>query len=413
MATDTETKPRTRSRSAAPSRAANGTWEFWFDRGPGLNSKGEWRDRRRVHRGGFATKAVAQSALDDLRVDSRKGTFVDPSKVTVREYLLTWLDELPGTNAAKSTVYSYRRNLERHVIDRIGGHTLQGLKPGHLKQMYADLQAPGANLRSKDQGLSPRSVRYIHSILHRALAEAVGAELLMTSPAAREKLRAPSPRSNKAEKVRWWTPEEMSTFLRTSAEENDPDHDLWRLLLATGARRGEALGLRWGDVDLDAEPDPTVAIRQSVVTVNHVVHVEPTKTGKDRNVEIDTGTAAMLDKRRVRLDEQRDLLGMAPLGRNDLVFAELDGSPLHPEAASKRLDRRVKRYGLPHVGTHGLRHTHAVALLKKGVHPKVVQERLGHANIAMTMDTYSHVLKGMGGAAAKMFAELLDDHETT
>lgn len=396
-----------RNRTAAPVKSENGTWEFWFDRGPGLRSDGEWAERRRVHRRGYRTKAEAVTALDKLRVNSREGAFVDPSKVTVAEYLNRWLDGLPGTNAAPATVFSYRKNLERHVLPRIGGQRLQSLRAADLKNLYADLQKPGANLRNSDVGLSPRTVRYIHSILHRALSEAVGEELLVVNPSARERLRSPSARMMRSDRMKYWTPDEIEVFLRRSEEEGDRDRALSRLVVMTGLRRGEALGLRWCDVDLEAGE---VAVQQAVVVVNHEVIVGPTKNdGSTRRIEIDTATVEGLRRHRTECDDRRALADMRPIGRNDLVFAELDAacSALHPEAYSKRFDRRVSRFGLPHIGVHGLRHSHAVTLLKLGVHPKVVQERLGHANIAMTMDIYSAVIKGMGADAAQLMANLV------
>jgi integrase len=168
-------------------------------------------------------------------------------------------------------------------------------------------------------------------------------------------------------------------------------------------RRGEALGLRWADVDLEAGQ---VATRQTVIAVGHKVQMGTPKTARSRRtVAIDSGTVAVLRAHRAAQAAERLQVGSG-WRDHDLVFCKVDGEPLHPERVSREFDRRVERWDLPKLTLHGLRHTWATLALKAGVHPKVVQERLGHSTIGTTLGIYSHVTEGMQQDAAESVAGL-------
>jgi integrase len=159
--------------------------------------------------------------------------------------------------------------------------------------------------------------------------------------------------------------------------------------------------LRWSDLDLDAA---RAQIVQTVIVVNHEVRMGSPKTAKGRrSISLDAGTVAVLRTWRKRQLEERLMLG-AGYRDEDLVFAKVDGQPLHPERFSREFDRRVARWELPKLSLHGLRHTWATEALREGVHPRVVQERLGHATIAVTLGIYSHVTPTLHDAAAHQVA---------
>jgi integrase len=184
----------------------------------------------------------------------------------------------------------------------------------------------------------------------------------------------------------------------------DPLYPAFLLLATTGMRQGEALGLRWSDVDLDVG---RASIIQTVIPVNHKVQFGSPKTDKGRrSITLDGRTTASLKGHRQRQLELRMSLGAGWAG-HDLVFTKELGEPLHPERFSRTFDQHVERLQLPHISLHGLRHTWATLALQVGVHPKVVQERLGHSSISITLDTYSHAVPAMETDAAEKVASLV------
>ena len=201
-----------------------------------------------------------------------------------------------------------------------------------------------------------------------------------------------------------WTPSELNDFLGRSAASDDRYYAVWVLLATTGMRRGEALGLRWSDIDVAAG---RASIRQTVVAVNHGVSFGTPKTAQGtRTVDLDPTTVVALRDHRKRQLEERILIGS---GWRDhgLAFTRVDGEPLHPERVSREFQRRIERWKLTPLTLHGLRHTWATLALQAGVHPKVVQERLGHATIGITLGTYSHVTAGMQRDAADQVANII------
>lgn len=179
------------------------------------------------------------------------------------------------------------------------------------------------------------------------------------------------------------------------------------LLATTGMRRGEAVGLRWSDIDLDRG---TVSVNQSVTTVGTKVVFSPPKSDRRRRLVLDRDTVRVLIAHRDAQRRDRELLG-APVGRGDPVFAEPDGQPIHPDVVTRRFKTLVRQSGLPPLrGPHDLRHTWASLALAAGVHPKVVSDRLGHSTISITIDTYSHAIPSLDAdAAATVASQLFGD----
>jgi len=391
-----------RNPTASPKRDPKaGTWYFVIDGGETDDGR-----RKQIRRRGFPTKKSAVMELNRLAGAVASDTHVDMTAMTVGDYLEQWLASTLPLTVASSTAFSYRSNMRLHVIDRIGSVRLQRLNGPTLNRLYADLLEPGANIRSPDRGLSRRTVRYVHTILHRALGDAVRHGVLLRNPADLADPPSTKATAQRSDKVRTWTAAELAWFLRRSSGGNDRDFALWRLIASTGMRRGEAVGLRWGDVDLAAG---TLTITRALTVTNHVVEISAPKTSAgSRSIALDARTvASLVDHRAMRVSE-RELLGIGPPEPADYVVGDPDGSYLHPEAASKRFDRRAARYGLPHIGVHGLRHTWATLALRAGVHPKVVQERLGHSSITVTLSIYSHVTDGLDLGAAEQVAALFD-----
>lgn len=362
--------------------------------------------KRVVLKRGFTIRREAAVAL---RTEIRRietGEWVNPSKQPLGAYLTEWLD---GQRLAPGTLASYRKNVRLHILPRLGATPMDRLTGTAVDAWMRTLEASGrADGRG---GLSPRTVRYVYTILRSALADAVKHGRLAVNPTDRS--TPPSPSQARPPEMHAWTAPELARFLRW-ADDHDSDMAMaWRLLAFTGMRRGEALALRWRDVDLDAG---RVAVRRSVGVVKDKGKGEQlvegtTKTGQSRVVDLDAGTVAALRAYRavrgsVALDLVRDTA---------LVLGALGGSHRHPERFSRQFVAHVvqarRALGveqLPVIRLHDLRHTPATLLLAAGEPVKVVSERLGHANATITLTVYQHVHPGMGRQAADRFAALLD-----
>lgn len=358
------------------------------------------KERRRWHPGG-PLKRDAERLVNELVKRKDDGSYRGPDRLTLGEYLTErWL---PGqiSQLSASTFDSYRRNIELHVLPRIGGVPLQKLAAEDLDGLYAALSTDGRR-DGKTGGLSPKSVRIVHSVLHKALSDARRKGTLTRNVA--EVADPPKARSAaRRQEIKVWTTEELRAFLDLAAANRN--HAAWFVSSHTGMRRGEVLGLRWGDVDLDQR---RLAVRQAVILVAYKLMISDVKTDTGRRpIDLDERTIAVLRAWRKRQLEERMLVGPGAYQDNDLVFARPDGAPTNPDAFSQSFDRFVARSTLPRIRLHDLRHTHASILLKAGVPVKVVSERLGHANPAFTITVYQHVIPGMQADAATVFSDLV------
>lgn len=384
------------SRTAGPRKdERNGTWWFVVDVGVGPDGK-----RRQAKRRGFATKRTAQEEFDRLKVSVHDSSYVAPKRQRLGEFLEEWLKVIEQS-VAPSTFASYRRNLRVHVMPRIGGVQLQVLDAAHLNRLYAELLASG-RADQRAGGLAPRTVAYIHTILRRALKDAVRSGRLVRNPA--DVASQPGRRRQKEARgeMQTWSGAEVEQFL--AAEAGTRYGPAFLFLATTGCRRGEALGLRWSDVDLE---DGSAEIRQTVTAIDHAVHIAPaTKGGDGRRVELDAKTVSVLRSHRAVQLQERLLVGSGYVDQG-LVFALPDGRPYHPERFSREFDRRVARHGLPRIRTHDLRHTWATLALQSGLDAKIVSERLGHASPVVTLTVYRHVTRPMASDAAERVAAII------
>jgi integrase len=355
-------------------------------------------ERRREWHSGFKTKREAEAARIEILGRLQRGEHVPPSKLTVRGFLE---DEwLPAVKASlrPTTFTSYKLNVRR-AVERIGSTPLQRLTPATLNTLYGDLAETPSE--STGRPLSPRTVRYVHGVLRHALADAVRWNRLARNPA--DLAAPPSAKVARAPKPTTWTAEELRAFL--DSVRDDRLATLWRLYASTGLRRGEALGLRWTDVDLDGA---TLAVTNARVVIERKVFDSPPKSGRGRAVALDASTAAALRVHRARQLEERLAWGPAYRDEGDFVFRREDGSPLHPDYVSSAFRDAVAALDVRRIRLHDLRHTWASLALRAGVNPKVVSERLGHATVSFTLDVYSHVLPGLQEDAAAKVAALIE-----
>ena len=247
------------------------------------------------------------------------------------------------------------------------------------------------------QGLTALSVRHVHAVLHRALKNGCA------GPAARNPadLADPPRVAGHGHELRTWSAEQLAAFL--NSQRDDRLYALWYTLAMTGLRRGEALGLRWHDLDLEAG---RLAVRRALVPCGREVLVSEPKTARGRRaVALDPETVAVLkDEAARQLKVQHACTAWVETG---LVFTGDNGEALHPEVVSRFFRKAVRETMLPDIRLHDLRHTHATLALQAGIHPKVVSERLGHATVSITLDTYSHAIPAMQEEAALLIAGLV------
>jgi integrase len=373
---------------------------FWVERRPkescprcgGELTPGD--ERRRETKGGFATRREAQATMSKVAVAVEERAHVMNSRLTLRDYLTKeWLPAIEHT-IRPTTYRSYVAHVECHILPALGSVQLQKLAPAQINALYARLTLAG---KRNGRGLTALSVRHVHAVLHRALKDAVRWGRLARNPAD----FADPPRvSAQSHELRTWSAEQLAAFLHSQL--NDRLYALWHTLAMTGMRRGEALGLRWEDVDLEAG---RLAVRRALVPCGKEVLVSEPKTACGRRVvALDPQTVAVLKGQAARqLQEQQD----AEWTETDLVFTNEGGQALHPWAVSRFFRAAVKRALLPEIRLHDLRHTHATLALQAGIHPKVVSERLGHATVSITLDTYSHAIPAMQEEAAVRIANLV------
>jgi len=310
-------------------------------------------------------------------------------KLTVEKFLWgKWLPAIKST-IRTSTYLSYESHLRNHICPHVGDKRLDRVDGSTLNGLYAILLERG---RRNGTGLSPSTVRRVHATLHRALRDAVRWALLNKNPA--DSADPPKLRANRKVEFSTWSAEELTTFL--THVRGEKLYPLWMLLATTGMRRGEVLGLRWCDVDLERAE---AAVRQTVVSHNYKIDISEPKTARGRRVvALDEHTTAELRSYR---DRERPLL------ETELLFHYRTGNPINPIDVSKGFVELSRRAGLPRIRLHDLRHTHATLALQAGVHPKIVSERLGHSTISFTLDVYSHAIPHLQKEAAGQIASLL------
>lgn len=353
--------------------------------------------RQQKWHGGFKTRREAEQALTELVRSVEQQTYVAPKRMTLTEFVRTeWLPTM-RTQVKASTWDSYQRNLEHHVLPTLGGRVMQQITAGHLNALYRTLLAEGS--RTREGGLSAKTVRYIHTTISKILGDAVDLGMVARNVAATA--RPPKLRAAGPHQIRFWTPEELSAFLHSVRD--DHLYALWHLAAMTGMRRGELLGLRWQDID---ERGQRLSVRQTVISVAYEIQISTPKTHTARVVDLDPGTLKVLSTHRRTQQVERAAVGDT-YEDHDLVFCKDDGRPLHPDILRQTWEWRVKKSKLRRIRFHDLRHTHATIGLRAGVPVKVMSERLGHSTPAFTLQQYAHVIPGMQAEAAGAIADLV------
>lgn len=363
-----------------------GRWAIILDQRDASTGK-----RRRKWHSFKGTKRQAHVKAAQLVTEMEAGTYVEPSKITVAEFLDRWLLHMQ-TQVSPRTHERYAELARKNVIPQLGTIVLSKLQAARISQAYADALQSGR--RKGSGGLSPRTVHHMHRVLKKALNQAVAWNILARNPAA---LVTPP----KVQPRRLDTYDMAQTAALLAAIRGTRMFIPALLAVLCGLRRGEIAALRWRRVALDAGK---MEIVESAEQTKAGVRYKEPKGGRARNVALSATVVEELKAWRLRQAEEFLRLGTRPDGET-FVVTQADSSALQPRSLTHEWVRVLGTTTLPRTRFHDLRHAHATHMLASGVHPKVASERLGHSKVGITLDLYSHVLPGMQeDAAAKVDA---------
>ncbi len=343
---------------------------------------GNWRGQLwlygRRHSVSGKTRREVQNKLRDLRNDADKGIVVAKTTMTLGDYLADWVAGDVRRTRKPTTARNYSDMVRLYITPTLGKTPLARLQPEHVERLHTAML---------DDDLSPKTIRIAHNVLNAALRKAVGRGTIARNVCA--DVRPPRLIHTEIE----WFDAEQARHLRTVSADNRWG-PLIAVALASGMRQGELLGLQWGDVDLESG---VLHVSRQLRRDGQLVELKSDK--HRRGIDIAGTTIAALRRLKREQNEERLLVGQAWEQRN-LVFCTHVGRPLNWRNVTRAYKRMLVTAGLPDRRFHALRHTNATLLLLQGVHPKIVQERLGHSSISITLDIYSHVLPRLGSEAA-------------
>ena len=362
-------------------RRGKSSWQLKFDVG---SDSGKRQTRYATVRG---TYKDAQRKLTELLGAADDGTLPDPTSATVADYFRAWLGS--AREQSPKTLERYGELIDRQIVPHLGAHKLQKLRPEHVQHWHGTL----INL-----GLSPRTIGHAHRLLRLVLKSAMANSTLSRNAAA---VHAPP-------KVEDEEIEILSGDQIADVRSKLQGHTLLpivELALATGMRRGELLGLQWGDVDLEAG---ALRVERSVEETKAGLRLKPPKTkfGR-RNIALPPEAIALLRAHKVQQMEIRLALGMGKPEETTLVFSDVEGRLLKPHTVSRAWRRAVVALKLPEVTFHALRHTHVSVLIRAGVDILTISRRMGHSKASVTLDVYGHLIGGADKAAADAIAGVL------
>jgi integrase len=406
--------------------------------------------RRFEYKHGHAAEDEAWTAAVKANADHKRGQHVAPSKRTVAEFLAEWMAAIEDS-IKPSTYAHYADYQEAYVLPLIGKKKLQEvdvptlnalyrhlLKAGRCKpdsntvmyEYWAQRVREGANpmpkelvaqckvsihaakravLRyragrvpvAKPAGLAPKTVKNAHRMLHRALSDAVAWRYLGYNPAEHASLPRES-RSGNRGRGETWTPEELAAWLKVATQ--DRDGGIWVLAATTGMRRSELAGAERALLDLDTG---TLELGDTRVVVDGKAEASDGKTESGRRtISLDALTVEYLRRHLAMLDSEQEAFGAAYHNSGKLM-CHLDGRPIHPDTITRRFNRLVDQAGVPCIRLHDVRHTYATLSLDAGIDPKIVSDRIGHANMAYTLQIYTHRSTGRDRGAAETVAGVI------
>lgn len=368
-------------------RRGKRSWEIKYD----LPRDPQTGQRRTAYKTVRGLRADAEAELRAILHRQDKGISIDPSKITVSDYLDNWLSEVAPQRVSPKTLERYSGLVRNQIAPTLGSVQLQKLRPAHVASWLQSLIAEGR--------LSTRSIRHAHGVLRTALAHAAAIEIVERNVAALIK-----PPALQRPEMEILTADEIAATL-AKLEDHPSLYPIAALAIGTGARRGEIAALRWSDVDLEAA---TVRIERAIEHTNDGLRIKAPKTAAGRRtVSLPAFVVSALRDHRKRQLELRMRLGAGAMPADAWLFGDHEGNMPNPYSISDRWRDAVRNRKLPKVTFHALRHSHASALIAAGLDVVSVSRRLGHASPALTLGVYSHLFKNDdSGAAAAIDAAL-------
>ena len=374
-------------------RRGERSWEIKFDLGTDPVT-GKRLTRYHSFKG---TKREAQVELVRLKAGADRGEYVDPSKLTLAEFLDRW-EAWVATQVSAKTLERYKELTAHHVRPHLGASRIQRLKTINFAELYGRLQKP----KPDGAGLAPRTVGHVHRLLHRVLGQAVKWGVIASNPAS----AAEPPRVQRGE-IDILLPDQINVVLR--ALRGRPLYPVAVIGLATGMRRGEIAALRWGDIEIEGGKNwgeeklqgGKVRVERALEQTNAGLAFKAPKTRAGRRaVSIPPSIVAELRNHWREQQEQRLALGLGKASPDDLVFARPDASPWPPDSLTTAWAKTIAALKLPKVTLHALRHTHVSQLIASGLDVVTVSRRLGHSNPTVTLTVYAHLFGNTDERAA-------------
>lgn len=330
---------------------------------------------------GYEKEKDAERAMIDKIKELNDGTYIEETDETFGDFMENWLTNKKN-QVRPGTWKSYSWLIKTHLIPHLGKVKVIQLKPRHLNDLYN---------KKLLNVISANSIKKLHGLIKDALDEGIGFGDISKNVA-----NAVTPPRVKKVKFEVWTEDQLKQFLDEAKKNRF--YVAFELAASTGMRIGEILGLRWKDVDLDGHK---LSVRQAY-TKGHSGYEfhEPKTASGERSIALFSDTVDLLREYKDKQDAEKEE-HKAFYNDHGLVIQTHIGTPVSPRNLSREYYKILKKLDIPQIRFHDLRHTHATLLLKHGIHAKIVQERLGHSSITITLDTYSHVLPGLQEAALK------------
>lgn len=341
---------------------------------------------KKILRRGFKTQKAAKEAMTEMENALNKGSYIEPSKVLYSEHLGKYL-AAKKNNVKESTFGTYSYLVNKFIIPALGHIEISKIQPQHIEDLYNELK--------ENNTLSDENIRKIHTLINDSMNRALKWEMIARNPAT---LVDPPKIAKKLVDV--WDKEEIDKFLE--AAKGSRYYEAFLLALTTGMRQSELLGLRFRDIDKE---NNTIAIVQTLSHTGQVLIPSTKSAASNRSISIDPETMSTILNLESKYKQEK--MANRPLYKDfDLVIRTEVGTPLSPRNCLRAFNGVIKKAGVRKIRFHDLRHTHASLLLKQGVNPKIVSERLGHANVRITLDRYSHLLPNLQEDTAKQFGEI-------
>ena len=372
------------------------TYTYWQARITTGHDPGTGRQIQRSITG-KTQKEVAEK-LRQLTHELDKGTYLAPSRLTLQAWMETWLDEYLG-NVKEATRFLYRKNTESYIVPHLGSIKLEALNAPMVQSFYNDLVNPKEN---DVRPLSPKTVKNVHGVLHKALQQAVLVGYIRTNPSDACTL----PKVIKKD-IQPLDADQIKLFLE--AVEDHPHELLYKIALFTGLRQGELLGLTWDCIDFDRS---TLLVRQQLRREQKKggqYYITTPKNGKSRSITLAPSVLRLFRLQKLHQNFLRAAAGDEWDNSEDMVFTNQTGGYLSYRTVYDCFKRIVKKIGIPNVRFHDLRHSYAVASIQAGDDIKTVQENLGHATASFTLDVYGHVTAQMRKNSAERMERFIQE----